>query len=80
MVKHTQTVCWLLPWNCLSVFGHFVGSAFKGLTKTFAHGNSLKAEVYSALSRTLMAVLFLQKQLLAKSSSLFLQKRSNVVV
>ena len=25
MVKHTQTICWLLPTNCLSVFDHFVG-------------------------------------------------------
>ena len=25
MVKHTQTICWLLLTNCLSVFDHFVG-------------------------------------------------------
>ena len=24
MVKHTETICWLLPTNCLSVFDHFV--------------------------------------------------------
>ena len=36
MVKHTQTICRLLGTNCLSVFDHFVGLAFKGLRKVFA--------------------------------------------
>ena len=31
MVKYSQTICWLLPTNCLSVFDHFVGFALKGL-------------------------------------------------
>ena len=31
MVKHTQAICRLLPTNCLNVFDHFVGLAFKGL-------------------------------------------------
>ena len=31
MVKLTQTIRWLLPMNCLSVFDHFVELAFKGL-------------------------------------------------
>ena len=31
MVKHTQTICRLLPTNCLSVFDHFVGLTLKGL-------------------------------------------------
>ena len=31
MVKHTQTILWLLPTNCLSVFDHFVGLAIKWL-------------------------------------------------
>ena len=31
MVKHTQTIRWLLPTNCLIVFDHFVGLALKGL-------------------------------------------------
>ena len=31
MVKHTQTICRLLPTNCLSVFDHFVGLALKVL-------------------------------------------------
>ena len=31
MVKHTQTIRWLLPTNCLSVFDHFVELALKGL-------------------------------------------------
>ena len=30
-VKHTQTICRLLPTNCLSVFDHFVGLVRKGL-------------------------------------------------
>ena len=32
MVKHTQTIRLLLPTNCLSVFGHFVGLALKCIT------------------------------------------------
>ena len=31
MIKHTQTTCWLLPTNCLSVCDHSVGLALKGL-------------------------------------------------
>ena len=31
MVKHTQTICRLLPTNCLSLFGHFMGLALKWL-------------------------------------------------
>ena len=31
MVKHTQTIRWQHPTNCLSVFDHFWGLAFKGL-------------------------------------------------
>ena len=31
MVKHTQTICQLLPKNCVSVFEHFVGMALKGV-------------------------------------------------
>ena len=31
MVKHTQTIRRLLPWNCLSVFDHFVGLALEVL-------------------------------------------------
>ena len=31
MVRYTQTICRLLPMNCLSVFDHFVGLALKGL-------------------------------------------------
>ena len=33
MVKHAQTICQLLPANCLRVLGHFVGLAFKGLNE-----------------------------------------------
>ena len=31
IVKHTQTICRLLPTNCLSVFDHIVGLALKRL-------------------------------------------------
>ena len=31
MVKRTQTICWPLPTNCLSVFDYFVSLARKGL-------------------------------------------------
>ena len=31
MVKDTQTIRWVLPMNCLSVFDHFVGLGFRGL-------------------------------------------------
>ena len=30
MVKQNQTICWLLPTNCLGVFGHFVWLMLKG--------------------------------------------------
>ena len=36
MVKHIQTVLWLLPTNCLSVFNHFMGLALKGLKICFS--------------------------------------------
>ena len=32
MAKHTQTIRWLLPANCLSMFHQFVGLALKGLS------------------------------------------------
>ena len=31
MLKHTQTIHWQMPTNCLSVFDNFVGLALKGL-------------------------------------------------
>ena len=34
MVKHTQTIRWLLSTNCLSMFDHSVGLALKGITFT----------------------------------------------
>ena len=42
MVKHTQTICWLLPTDCLSVFDHFVGLAFKRLNVIIFVYNGLK--------------------------------------
>ena len=41
MVRHAQTIRWLLPTDCLSVFDHFVGLAFKGLNVVFVY-NGLK--------------------------------------
>ena len=37
MVKHTQTICLLLPTNILSLFDHFVGLALKGLINEFCN-------------------------------------------
>ena len=34
MVKHTQAIRRLLPTNCLGVFQHFKGLAFKGLSNS----------------------------------------------
>ena len=34
MVKHTQTICRLLPTICLSVFDQFVGLVLKGLNES----------------------------------------------
>ena len=31
MLKHTQTICWQMPTNILSVFDNFAGLAVKGL-------------------------------------------------
>ena len=31
MVKHSRTICRMLPRNCLSMFNHFVGLVVKGL-------------------------------------------------
>ena len=33
MVKHSETICLLLPKDCVSVFDHFMGFALKGLTQ-----------------------------------------------
>ena len=38
MVKHAQTIHWLLQKNCLSVFDHFVVLALKGLTSYYTYG------------------------------------------
>ena len=37
IVKHTQTIRWLLLTNFLSVFDQFVGLAVKGLIIPFSH-------------------------------------------
>ena len=35
MVKYTQAICRQQPANCLSMFGHFMGLALKGLMESF---------------------------------------------
>ena len=40
MVKHTQTIRQLLAVDCLSVFDHFVGLVFKGLSRSLCYINS----------------------------------------
>ena len=40
MVKYTQTICRLLPTNCLSLFDHFVGLTLKGLTHLSISGKT----------------------------------------
>ena len=52
MVKHTQTLRWQKPTNCLSVFDHFVGLALKGTLKSFSL-ESVCAEAYSEPSQGL---------------------------
>ena len=32
MVKYTQTILWQKPTNCVSIFDHFLGLAFKGIS------------------------------------------------
>ena len=32
MVKHTQSIRWVLPTNCLSAVDHFIGSGLKWFT------------------------------------------------
>ena len=39
MVKHTQTIRWLLPSNWLSVFHHFVVLVLKGLMSAVKKAN-----------------------------------------
>ena len=49
MVKYSQTIRRLLPTNCLSVFGNFVGLAFKGLMLTLNRSNTLFLSFHSCL-------------------------------
>ena len=46
LVKHTQTNCRLLPTNCLSAFGHFVGLALKRLIQADTRTASLFSFLY----------------------------------
>ena len=45
MVKHTQTIRRQQPTNCLSVFGHFVGLALKGLINLQPHLLKINSEI-----------------------------------
>ena len=40
----TQTICWLLPTNCLSVFDHFVRLALNGLKNVKRKQLKLKSD------------------------------------
>ena len=40
MIKHTQIIRRQQPMKCLSVFGHFVGLALKGLRNNLAQLSS----------------------------------------
>ena len=54
MAKHTQTICRLLPTNCLSVFNHFVRLALKGLTCIILFWNfkiSIFTKIFEFLER-----------------------------
>ena len=59
MVKHTQTktIRWLLPTNCLSVFDHFLGLAFKGLKISFLMKHRLPT--YNFLTLSISAIIYL---------------------
>ena len=46
MVKHTQTIRWQQPKNCLNVFEHFVGLALKGLKEIFKDGHLINRNVF----------------------------------
>ena len=46
MVKHTQTICQLLPTNCLIVFDDFVGLAFEGLVFSYTLKKWVKLIVF----------------------------------
>ena len=46
MVKHTQIVCRMLTTNCLSVFDHFVGLAYKGLGFKYVNEKSRNGAIY----------------------------------
>ena len=48
MVKHIQTIRWLLPTNCLSVFNHFERLALKGLN-TFHYSAVIITEYWKTL-------------------------------
>ena len=53
MVKHSQTIHWLLPKNCLSVFDHFWGLALKGLIKYYILCNFVETkQIFTRSLRT----------------------------
>ena len=55
MIEHTQTIRRQQPTNCLSVYDHFVGLEFKGLTifSETAHLSSIHFLVLVTLLLTL---------------------------
>ena len=62
MVKHTQTICRLLPTNCLSVFNHFVSLALKGLMFPTVLQES-KPKLFEALLTSLAHEKFLRNSI-----------------
>ena len=42
MIKHTLTIHRLLPMNYFTVFDHFIGLVFKGLSGAFSGINEIK--------------------------------------
>ena len=62
MVNHIQTIRRLLAMNCLSVFDHFIGLAFKGLNTLpgfSATGILQKYNFFIRTSKNLMRLIFL---------------------
>ena len=51
MVKHSQTICWLLPTNYLSVFDDIVGLVPKGLIMRMPMGERSQITTSAKISK-----------------------------
>ena len=76
MVKHTQTIRWLLPMNCFSVFDHSVVLVLKGLTVSAKklHRGSITCISHNLRNET---VACLCRQIVDKSDTHIYQTRSH---